>query len=214
MSVYDSNRIDVGVLATKAIVLSRNIKAQWRRARIQNLDHPGWSLWTNPLASLWLSFSVWQMLIQIIVIHTLGSCCDDWMSSYIIKVTYHCFILWELKSPSSQPWLRYGLLKKTYVSLHTCSVCVCVGGECLFECWKEPLFPLIIGWLQSNKNFTLKLATPATKKITETPSFIRGALSENLHPCSKILEIRMDNWDSGWSGVNKDALIKFCIGTN
>ena len=102
--------------------------------------------------------------------------------------------------------------KKTYVSLHTCSVCV--GGECLFECWKEPLFPLIIGWLQSNKNFTLKLATPATKKITETPSFIRGALSENLHPCSKILEIRMDNWDSGWSGVNKDALIKFCIGTN
>ena len=210
MSVYDSSRIDIGVLATKAIVLSRNIKAQWLRAWIQSLDHLGSSLWTNPLASLWLSFSIWQMLIQIIAIHTLESCCDDWMSSYIIKVTYHCFTLWELKSPSSQPWLLYGLLKNLSIIIHM----QCVWEKMPFWVLKGVLVPLIIGWLQSNQNFTLKLATPATQKITETPSFIQGALSENLHPCSKILEIRMDNWDSGWSRVNKDTLIKFCIGIN
>lgn len=58
---------------------------------------------------------------------------------------------------------------KKHLCIITYMQCVCVGGKCLFECWKEPVFPFIIVWLQSNKNFTLKLATPATKKITEIP---------------------------------------------
>ena len=132
---------------------------------------PGLRSLEKSLSLLWLSFSIWQMPIQIITIHSLGSCCDDWMSSYIIKVTYHCFILWELKSPSCQPWLWSGLLKNLSIIIHI----QCVWGKCLFECWKEPWFPVIMGWLQSNQNVMLKLATPATWKTTETPSFIWGA---------------------------------------